>query len=383
MKKCFRFIGVTTLSLFFLSGCYPTGEQSVIDSTSSDNSSEIAGEVNEISSDNGDSLSNQFVNNNLENVEFRYELPAMPDGAPKIKLKIKEWNADDVKTLFLSDKQISETEENNSGKEYVFGTSDNCSLTVSAGGISFIDANEGNNSFEYRSVASFYDEVCYAGETELADFPSNDAIKSVDILLDRLGISNYGEPTVIPITPQMANEYYNNYGGSAIKDGSETVFSEWTENNGVYVLKYPLVYNGYNISMSRFRVSNSNIKSGGTYITAYVSKDKVFYFKAKDIYDAACESIGEVRIKYNADSLSNALIDFYSKQVSLQAKTFNKCRLEYIPYERNDWDSRETIFVPALAFCGYSSENLESGLAVMSDIGEYFYADTGVRYDLY
>lgn len=383
MKKCFRFIGVTTLSLFFLSGCYPTGEQSVIDSTLSDNSSEIVGEVNEISSDNVDNLSNQFVNKNLENVEFRYELPAMPNGAPKIKLKIKEWNVDDVKTLFLSDKQISETEENNSGKEYVFGTSDNCSLTVSAGSISFIDANEGNNSFEYRSVASFYDEVCYAGETELADFPSNDAIKSVDILLDKLGISNYGEPTVIPITPQMANEYYNNNGGSAIKDGSETVFSEWTENNGVYVLKYPLVYNGYDISTARFRVSNSNIKSGGTYITAYVSKDKVFYFKAKDIYDADCESIGEVRIKYNADSLSNALIDFYSKQVSLQAKTFNKCRLEYIPYERNDWDSRETIFVPALAFCGYSSENLESGLAVMSDIGEYFYADTGVRYDLY
>lgn len=383
MKKCFHFIGVTMLSLILLSGCYPTGEQSAIDSTLSGNSSEIVGEVNVISSDAADNLSNRFVNKYLENVEFRYELPAMPAGVPKIKLKIKEWNADDVKTLFLSDKQISEAEENNSGKEYVFGTSDNCSLTVSAGSISFSDANEGNNSFEYRSVASFYDEVCYASEAELAGFPSNKATESVDILLDKLGITNYGEPTVIPITPQMANEYYNNYGGSAKKDGSETVFSEWTEENGVYVLKYPLVYNGYNISMSRFRVSNSDIKSGGTFITAYVSKDKVFYFKAKDIYDAACENMGEVQIKYDADNLSNALIDFYSKQVSLQAKTFDKCCLEYIPYERSDWDSYETVFVPALAFRGYSSENQESGLAVMSDNAEYFYADTGARYDLY
>ncbi len=383
MKKCFRFIGVAMLPLIFLSGCYPTGEQSAIDSTLLDNSSEIASEVNVISSDAVDNVSNRFVNKYLENVEFRYELPAVPNSVPKIKLKIKEWNIEDVKTLFLSDKQISETEENSGGKEYVFGTSDNCSLTVSAGSISFIDSEEGNNSFEYRSAASFYDEVCYASETELTDFPSNDAIKSVDILLGKLGVTNYGEPTVIPITPQMANEYYNNYGGSAKKDGSETVFSEWTEKNGVYVLKYPLVYNGYNISMSRFRVSNSDIKSGGTYITAYVSKDKVFYFKAKDIYDAVCENMGEAQIKYDADNLSNALIDFYSKQVSLQAKTFDKCCLEYIPYERNDWDSRETVFVPALAFCGYSSENLESGLAVMSDNAEYFYADTGARYDLY
>jgi len=359
-----------------LTGCYPTGEK------------ELPSDKQEISSDaqedpsGGDHTVEPFdgkVSEKIGNVEFNYEIsPDFPTQAAKIKLKPKQLNEELVKNVLLRDKTITSESEGR------YETSDGCVL-LSGFDIIFADSGIGDSRKNFGNIASVYDDFCRSSSEQLKSFPSMDAVERVNKVLDEIGVENYGEPCIIPISPEEGNAYLEEHGGfTKIKDpndvSDENNYTFWTEDDGIYILKYQFKFNGIDISHGNLKTLETARTIIGADITAYVTKDDIFYLEINSLYDIASLNEETVDLKFDAAYASNALIEHYSQLTAVRYPTFfTECKLEYIPVERTD--DNEVIFAPAWCFMGYWLKGVNNDMP--EDFAEYYYSETGIRYGSY
>lgn len=326
-----------------------------------------------------------IVNKKLDNVTFNFKINSdRPTELPKIKLKAKQLDSGILKNAFLSGKTITDTLEiklMGGGKQTTYKTSDKCVLLISPNFFNFSDSSIGDTSKNFGTVANYYDKYCNSNSEELAAFSRTDAVQRVNKILDEVGVENYGEPYVIPVSSEMANSYLEENGGFSKEEGANKNYTLWEQDEGLYVLKYKFNFGGTDISNKDLKAVGSSKTIYGAGITAFVTKDNIFYLDVKKMYDGEFVNAGTIELKFSAKDAANELIEYYSKQIVEDPKCFTECKLEYVPLEQAS-DS-EVIFTPAWRFAGYEILDFEDENDVIRDCVEYYYADTGIRYGSY
>lgn len=358
-----------------LSGCYPTGEKPLPPT------SDVQG--SDQGDPSGDPETTQpfvgTVSKKVGDVEFNYDISAdLPTQATKIKLKPKDLDKELVKNVLLSGKTVISEYEN-----YRFETSDGSLLCFWDGG-SYIDFSDGKVDDSRNNVITIpnsYDYFCYSNSKQLKSFSSQNAVERVNKLLDEIGVENYGEPCIIPVSAETGNAHLKEDGVfTTNKDQSKDDYDLWTEDDELYILKYRFKFNGTDLCSGKLKTLGTAKSIQGAEITAYVNKDTIFHLEIHSWYDVVSLDEGMVDFKFNAGHASNALIDHYSKLASVKYPTFfTECKLEYVPTEYAE--NNEIIFMPAWCFIGYQQKGLTADIPIdiPRDFAEYYYAETGIR----
>lgn len=358
MKKIFIAAVLILSGVLTLSGCYPNAQKTLPNSAGSE--------------------ANCFVGNVSEkigNAEFNYEIKAdFPTELPKIRLKLKEFDEEKLKEILLRGKTIN---PNTDKPDWVYETTDESLLCLGGDWIMFSDGSVDDNRNNMVTIANGFNKFCNASDEQLTSFSSEEAISRANKLLDELGVENYGEPAVITVTPEMGNAELKKRGVlTTNKEQSRDDYDLWTEDDGVYVLKYRQRIGGVDLCGGTVKTLGNDRTIEGTDISVYVKKDMIFYLEINSWYDIVSLNEETVEMKFGADYASDALLERYGKMGELKFPTFfTECRPEYIP---QGYDNGELIFTPVWCFSGYQLKGANGDY--YEDSAEYFYADTGIRY---
>lgn len=318
--KLLKSVILFTSCLFFLSACYPTGEQ--LPSTGDDNS--ISEQIGAIAS------GNEHLEIDALPSEYKTELP-------KINVKVMEWDSDKINEAFLSQKPGLEHNEYpcdffSNENYHVYKEEDKYWLVYEPGRL----------DSEYRKSVYGYGTMQAAMESyRFEDLFTEDSINSLEKdkavnecieLLNKVGITNYSEPRIYAITADKANEYWK------WMDYDE--YEEWTVDNEIYFVWFPIEYNG--IPVTDYYSRNIAIGGQGGYfvgshISFVVTKEKVFSMMSSNIFSPEYELGENVKIKCSADNALKFAAEYYDGIVlGDQDIKINDCELVYVPYEQHD-----------------------------------------------
>ena len=171
-----------------LSGCYPTGEISRVNSRGDSEST---------------TGSSSQAPKTVENLTVTATLPEYTQSeANQIVLTYRKWDNDKVlETLLVNDSIVKEQHTPSDlfeGEDIlVYDTENGCWIVLETGRITY--------DTKTKVTAFFLSELKKASE-ELSDFPKSKAIEMAEDYLKRLNINNCGEPKVTAIFCEEANE---------------------------------------------------------------------------------------------------------------------------------------------------------------------------------
>lgn len=369
MKKRLSVFAAAAALTALLTGCYPTGNE--------DPRSDI---VNESSSENAGDISAE--NSQLQikkSISYNITLPEnTPSAVAQIRLRVRKWEENEIESIFLDGKTVADkyTYEPDFFPDdlcYVYKTSDDWQIIRAPGQFTADNMALKNGEFQYSAVCDPLKSVCFASDEELSDFSREDAKKRVNEILDRLNIP-YGAPYVIPVNANAANDYlklcaesYDNFS-----------YTPWKSENEVYILKYPLMYEGTELAMSDMKIPGANDYGSGASIDAVVSKNDIISIRGRTIYQAEYETEEQIPVNYDADFSLNKIKEFYSPRIISKETQFFDCKIVYVPVKK---ESEECLsFSPAWEFDG---DIKTETFPFKQPIFQYVYAQNGFRYSEY
>lgn len=364
------------LSVSLLSGCYPTGNQ--------DPRSDIAtGEMTTRNSEN--TTSGQIVgdtspeNTPQQNINYNLTLPQnSPSTVPQIRLQVRKWEENEIESIFLDGKTVVDqyTYEPDFFPDdlcYVYRTSDDWQIIRAPGQFTADNFGAMGSGFQYGAVCPSLTRVCFASDEELSAFSSEDATQRVNEILKKLNIP-YGIPYIIPAKADTANEY--------LKFCEETrdnfSYTPWSEENEVYILIYPLVYEGIELAMAEMKIPGANDFGNGATIEAIVSKDDIISLRGRTIFQAEYETEADVSVKYNAEFGLNKIKEFYLPQIISEETQFLDCKLVYAPVKKESEEIQS--FAPVWEFDG---DKKTETFPFKEPFSQYVYTQSGIRYSEY
>ena len=377
---------LTLISL--LTGCYPTG-QAPIGNSDINNSGQSA----DSQSSPPILISDKFILdlNMPENI---------PDEFPTIKLTLKMWDKEEIERLFLSGKEIETAEEYDEKfypgeKFYYWKATDGIVVSMGPGSFLYDDYSELHGKYKYGSVYGFtMDDCnliddCYATNGELAAFSSADADKRAREMISKLGITNLGEPRVIAVRAEFANMVLSYTKENADKYGDEFEATPWTENEEIYILRYPQVFENTALAMFGTTYEYTDADSGFALkdpgIIAVVTKDKIIALRILTAFLEEHEIVEKITVNCNADMSFDKFKEYLSNLAPTKTTKYYSCKPVYIPYCGTS-DNMSLNFKVAWEFAGYSSDEFGNDLPELRDYlyrsqkYEYIWADTGHRY---
>lgn len=379
MRKILAFISIL-LAAAMMSGCYPDGTVSQISLEQSN-----------------DEPFDHHVQAQYGEITLDYMIPdEYPTEVPKITItKKNSWDREKIVSFILGDQPYKlSTEPIGDPDPHTFiytvagpTSSRNTNLYIDKGYLSYMNGYRYYNEYMQGSVGGTYIRMRQYASNEQLSFLSKDAIARANEYLELLGITNYGDPLVIPISKERADRLYEytgggyNYATLPEEGGQFDPAVPWTEEQEFYGLIYQLEYNGLKVNDGAIRFNGmGGTAAEGMNVTAFVDRNEVFYLDASDIGEPEPEASGVAPINCSPKQASDALQEFLEKRVNSTKQVIYKCCLEYVPFERvdvNDRTSNKVIYVPAWVFYGYE----ETGRLDRSPQCSYlFYAETGVRY---
>lgn len=200
---------------------------------------------------------------------------------------------------------------------------------------------EGN--FQYISIRSAFD--CYKmtnffSDTALDGFTAEDAISKGNELLAQLGITNAGAPEVWAITADKANEYIASQTWEK-KDGTPQKVDEWTADDEVYFLTYPIEFNGVPVSTHFVNSGYGDGRDGsftfnsGSYIEMTVRKDRIATIQGYQIFSDGAEITGTADIAVTPQQALDTVVEHYNNSdfnevFDISPITVNSCSLIYL-----------------------------------------------------
>lgn len=393
MKKIISSFAMLASFAMLLSGCYPTGKtpigDSVVVNSVADNSSQIV----DADSSQSIQISDKF--------ELEMNTPQnLPDKFPTIRLTLKTWDKNEIERLFLSNKEIESYEESDEpfyfGKKmYSWETKDKLEIVVEPGRFSYEDRAVFRGEFHYADVYGYVAndcaliDDCYAADDELSVFLSADADKRAREMIYKTGITNLGEPRVISIHADLANMILQSREDSANKHGDEFQWTPWTEDEEIYILRYPLVFENTELSMSGTTYEYTDSDSGFAikdpgYI-AVVTKDKIISLESLAAFSENYDIVENIAVNCNSENALDKFKEYLSNLVPMAATKYYRCQPVYIAYCGTS-DNMTVNFKPAWEFAGYSSHKDDKNYTELenylyrSQTYEYIWADTGHRY---
>ena len=364
------------LSVTLLSGCYPTGDQ---DPRSDIVNEEITASNTENSS-SGQSIGDTSDENSpRHNISYDLTLPQnTPSTVSQIRLQVRKWKENEIESLFLDGKTVVDqyTYEPDFFPDdlcYVYRTSDDWQVIRAPGQFTADNLAVKDGNFHYAAVYPSFTKVCLANDEELSAFSRDDAVKRVNAILEKLDIP-YGEPYIIPVKADIANEFLR----ADEERYDDFSYTPWREENEIYILIYPLIYEGIELTMAEMKILGANDYGSGASIEAVVSKKEIISIRGRTIYRAEYETEEQIPVKYDAEYSLNKIKEFYAPQIISEETRFNNCKLVYVPIKR---ESEEYLsFAPAWEFDG--EVDSQFSLTKMP-ISQFVYAHNGNRYSEY
>lgn len=215
------------------------------------------------------------------------------------------------------------------------------------------------NRYDTKKTETARDHLEYYGATHtkvLDGFTPEDAVSRADALLEQLGLADLlGAPKVWALNADEANKYlssdtwYN-------KDGSIDEWDEWTADDEVYCLRYPVVFNGIPVTFSGSMSGNctsycwgDELATYGTYVDVTVAKDKIMFVDTRDVPAANAETVGTADITVTAQQALDTLTQFYTAENFPSAVNVNDCSFVYVMTNRN-YEKCEFILKPMWKF---------------------------------
>ena len=370
------------LLVSLLSGCYPTGNE--------DPRSDIVnGEITV--SNSGNTTPGQIVgdtsieNTPQQNINYNLTLPTnTPGTVSQIRLQVRKWKDNEIESIFLDgktvvDKKTYEPDFFPDDLRYVYLTSDNWWVIREPGVFTVDNRSALVGEFHYGAVYPSFTKVCLASDEELSAFSRGDAIKRVNEILDKLNIP-YGTPYVIPVKADIANENLRAYGEflKALGEDDDFSYTPWGEENEIYILIYPLIYEGMELTMYDMKIPSANDYGRGASVEAVVSKDDLISIRGRTIYQAEYEAEEQIAVKYGAEFSLNKIKEFYAPQIISEGAEFYHCKLVYVPIKKES--EAYLSVVPAWEFDGAEQSDYSS---TKTPVFQFVYAHNGNRYSGY
>ncbi len=295
MKKISKSI-IALMLASFLGGCYPLepNKDPIVDSESRGSNSDqnIGGDLH--------------IDLQTDNLIADIELPTdIPSELPQINLTLRKWDRDFMEKTLLDGKKIveqwdSECQVYPGEKLYGYDTEDHIRVYFEPGRFGYDDKDALGGEFKYGSVYSFAYDDFTANDAELSAFSRENAVTRVNEFLDRLGITNYGEPRVTPIMADFAESVLSEYKAHSEKIGKPFDYTPWTTNEEIYFLRYPLIYGTAELCAEPLAIPQKEWNSEGSYIDAVVTKDKIIHINMSDIFEEEYETINKSAVNYNS-----------------------------------------------------------------------------------
>lgn len=391
MKKAFSTTAIIVLLAMLLTGCYPTGQAPI------DNSGQSTELDNSAQSTDFQSSPIQISDKFILDLSMPDNIP---DEFPTVKLTLKTWDKEEIERLFLSGKEFTQANENDEKfyageKFYYWTTTDGIAVSMGPGKFSYNDYSELDGKYKYGSVYGFTKEDCaliddcYATNGELAAFSSADADKRAREMINKLGITNLGKPSIISVRAEFANLVLSYVKDNSDKYGEEFEATPWTENEEIYILRYPQVFENTALSMAGttyfYTDDNGGFALKDTGAIAVVSKEKVLSLTMLTVFSEDYEVVENTPVNCNPDKAVNNLKEYLSNLVPTLTTKYYRCQPVYIAYSGTS-DNMTVNCKPAWEFAGYSSHELDNETSELSSFlyrsqkYEYIWADTGHRY---
>ena len=382
LKKFFILMGLSLV----LTGCYPTGDADIDLSSEKPVGSSSKAQIGNVSTSSAQAPSEPSAKYESEQFYVDLNFPTdVPLQASEIELKPRYWDNDKLREVFIGDKEItSETDYQSDGfpdeKRFVVYFGNNMRLIYEPMNIS-CECQDDISSVQ-SSIASSIDAKwtdSFPNE-ELRSFSKSDALARVQNIIDKLEITNVGEPVICSVTAEKGNELISRK-TSIDKDGNEYILPKLNDEDEFYFITFPLVYN--NIELSQHLRMNADLKKSHTpsYIKAVVTKNAIAEFTCSRIYASEFKAGEIISINCGAKDAVNALIKHYTDTFQMSSATLLGCKLVYITKDVLDGQCR--VFTPVWQFSGYeiTEDEKKKGLNPERLHYDYVLPQTGEIYE--
>lgn len=190
-------------------------------------------------------------------------------------------------------------------------------------------------------------------DSALDGFTPEEAISKARDMLGQLGITNLGEPNVVAVKADKANEWLGQTEWEN-KDGSKVEWKEWTKDDEVYYLTFPIVFNNIPVATSGScsgGMTRNDFELDGTYVQVTVGRDEIKYINTYDIPDAEVETAKTADISISAQQALDILTEHHTAEDFPIAINVNDVSLVYA-VSKNDkyFDTCEAFLVPMWKF---------------------------------
>lgn len=325
--KSMKLIILFTSCFLFMTACFPSGSQNL----SAEDDEKIAQDISDIVSEN-------------EHLSVDAELSDVPADVPTINVSVMEWDEDKLHELFLTERDYLEHYEppsdyfsDSSYDVYMDEEKENPEaywLVYEAGRITS-EVREKFTEYGYGTLATALGSKDFGGyytADSIGLFSKSDAINRADALLTELGIESRGEPQIFAITADKANTYFLQY--------NEGEYKEWTADDEIYVLSYPLEYEGINVTMN----SSADLNAGGhgsyfvgTRIDLIVTKDEIISLRGSNLFSSEYEAGENIKINCTSQNALKIAAEYYDGIILEDSDIkITNCELVYVPYEQID-----------------------------------------------
>ncbi len=318
-------------------GCFPSGE-SKLSSTS------------EVSISNAE---NPYDLPEIDGLGIEVKLPEnYPSELPAVYVQPRIFDDELIRTVFIKDSDVI-TKQSIEENRCFFKTEEGGLYGCNEGGV--LIRKGGDIPSSQSTFHSLWGNFCFDkiySDKELS-FSKTDAKKRADEVIASLGIENVGVPKIYSVSADEANAIYD----ILFLDGNERKHPIWSENDGIYIFEYPIIFENVPVAVKGLYVLE-DVFHFQSVISVVVTENDIVYFNADEIYETDYKKGDIIPISISPSKALEILTDYYSKVVIQVPFTIYDCELVYITAER----SPEIKLTPAWQFSKYYADDTDSYL---------------------
>ena len=360
-----------------LTGCYPTGELEQPDKPAANNSTAAdSGELSEPA---------EFtMPNDLINVKFTFELgDSYPTEAPVIKTKLRDFDVEEMKAMFIDGKTVTEELLMEDGGN--FYTSDGEFLGIRKGRVTYADEHrddaEKNNIYNIQLTAvgnlRFFYLQYQNLDSELDGFPRSEALERAEEIVKKLDIKFLGEPKIYAF---KSEDIINSFGGITLDKEGHEQSNDLPKEDEFYLVRYLGEYDGIPMP-ARVGGIFEDVYQANEQVDILLTKDSLVEISCNNIFDSI-EAVDTTKIKCSAQTAVTNVRDYYSindDQLPYRFE-YESMSISYITYEI-DYDTGEYVFKPLWHMSGIRYYEDPDGYIGRKDVDKFTDPVTGYVYD--
>ncbi len=354
MKRIVKYFLLIILIILTImsAGCYPTGPRTV------ETLDDIWGEAAKI-----------------DNFTLSLTLPEnTPSELPEVTADMMQWERNELLELLAKGKTIVFEKEFIEGegkqKRPYIEFDDGTELTFTQS-LLWFDMLSGY-PMDFSDVQSHilrYSDDDFLFVNEIEGFPKSDAVNRARELIEKLGITNLGEPRVLGLTHQDAEKYYNN----KYQDDEDFELKEWTEDDDVYLITFPILFNGIPTESHEVHTKMSIPDSR---IDVIVTREYVISIDTSKAVSPEYTNGRTIKINYSASDILKKIVSDNSKKQLKYAVDYYDCELTYACVE---WLPLKFRFIPVWRFSYTEAVDFGDGVPKMLREHEIYDVESGNR----